>query len=511
MTAGRKILVCDAALLLGLVVLGVFALCGMRALQRHHETTANEYAELRHIESANAHLAAAAALLQPGRPQTNRATDELRRAIDQIEQLRQMQQQGPSSSAGHEQLEAQAIERSIARLREVVADVSASEFATASLAASARTLSLVQADLRDLTERSESLVETNQRRTSGGVRDTTVALAITFAVIIVGAIAISIAQYRSIVRPLRALRDGVQRIAAGRFDQRLPVRGGHEFVQLADDFNRMAAELDGLYRNLEQQVAAKSRELAQSERLASVGFLAAGVAHEINNPLGIMSGFAELSLKRLKTKSDAGAIQDTQRTLQIIRDEAFRCREITSKLLNLAKGNSSRERTRVSLAAVVHDVVDMIRAHPRYHGQTIVNGIGDDELVVSADPSEMTQVLLNLITNAMDAVEHIAGGEVRISGDSSGDGVELFVEDNGCGMSPDVRDRAFEPFFSARRGDGQARGGVGLGLSLTHAIVESHGGTIRAYSDGPGCGSRFVIHFPRASASRAVEHEAVGA
>ncbi len=176
----------------------------------------------------------------------------------------------------------------------------------------------------------------------------------------------------------------------------------------------------------------------------------------------------ELSLKRLKVNPTRPRSR-TACTLQIIRDEAFRCREITSKLLNLAKGISGHARTQVSLATVVRDVVAMIKAHPKYRGQRIVDDVGVDELFVSADPSEMTQVLLNLITNAMDAVEHTAAGEVRISAESSGEGVELFVEDNGCGMSPDVRDRDFEPFFSARRGDGQARGGVGWPRSHTRS------------------------------------------
>src|SRR5204863_8459420 len=112
-----------------------------------------------------------------------------------------------------------------------------------------------------------------------------------------------------------------------------------EFSELAGEFNQMASELDGLYRELEAKVAAKSKELVRSERLASVGFLAAGVAHEINNPLSIISGYAELSLKRLldSDDNDPQSIAEAAQGLRIIRDESFRCKEITGKLLSLAK------------------------------------------------------------------------------------------------------------------------------------------------------------------------------
>src|SRR4051794_39843176 len=124
MTLSRKILLCDVALLGVLLVLGVVALCGLRALQRHHETTANEYAELRRVEATGVHLAAASALLQSKSPDTTRASDELRKAVAEVEQFRKLQEQGPASSAGHERAEAQTIERSLARLKQVIDDLS---------------------------------------------------------------------------------------------------------------------------------------------------------------------------------------------------------------------------------------------------------------------------------------------------------------------------------------------------------------------------------------------------
>src|SRR5205807_3817675 len=133
---------------------------------------------------------------------------------------------------------------------------------------------------------------------------------------------------------LNALHTAVRNVTAHQFTDRVVLTGGtQEFSALADDFNRMATELDGFYHALEEKVVAKSKELVRSERLASVGFLAAGVAHEINNPLNIISGYAELSMKRLAARSDTAAVKDTSQALQIIRDEAFRCNDITRKLL----------------------------------------------------------------------------------------------------------------------------------------------------------------------------------
>ena len=121
--------------------------------------------------------------------------------------------------------------------------------------------------------------------------------------VVFAGILLGVLQYRSVTRPLRRLSEGVRKIAAGQFSGRVRgAEGGRdEFASLARDFNRMAEELDGLYRELERKVEAKSRELVRSERLAGVGYLAAGVAHEINNPLGIIAGYAEYSLSLLRS------------------------------------------------------------------------------------------------------------------------------------------------------------------------------------------------------------------
>ena len=208
-----------------------------------------------------------------------------------------------------------------------------------------------------------------------------------------------------------AAQRGAEGRRRGNFSQRLIAGGEEEFASLVADFNRMAEELDGFYHQLEQKVAQKSRELVRSERLASVGFLAAGVAHEINNPLGIISGYAEYMLEQLKTPRPAlhprWAARSWLRSLQVISDEAFRCKDITSKLLSLARqGDESRQP--VNLAEVAEQVAAMVGGLPAYRGTKSLRcgyRIRGEELVVSAVEAEMKQVVLNLTLNALEAVD----------------------------------------------------------------------------------------------------------
>ncbi|MDB5322054.1 MAG: zraS 9 [Phycisphaerales bacterium] len=327
--------------------------------------------------------------------------------------------------------------------------------------------------------------------------------------------AIHFTQYRALVRPLLGLRDDMRVSAAREFRDEIKPRGGAEFKDVAVYFNGLARELAGLYRNLEQKVIARSRELVRSERLASVGFLAAGVAHEINNPLSVISGYAELAGKGLRRVmlgggEDGGAIEGPQAEVEaetlaaaleaqgIIRDEAFRCKEITSRLLSLARGGGDGRET-LCLDEVARQVSVLTKGLKNYRDRRVVLDFDQAQaLQVVANPTEMKQVLMNLTVNALEAAP-ADRGEVRIGGRRSGSWVEIFVEDNGKGMSPGTLEHVFEPFFTAKRGAGEP--GTGLGLSISHAIIESHGGRIRAESNGPGRGSRFTVQLPAGAAA----------
>jgi signal transduction histidine kinase len=234
----------------------------------------------------------------------------------------------------------------------------------------------------------------------------------------------------------------------------------------------------------------------RSERLASVGYLAAGVAHEINNPIGIIAGYAEFCLQQLAKQNGKDAVAEAEKSLRVINDEAFRCKQIVQKLLTLARpGEESRGN--ISLGQVASDVVSIVTGLRQFQDRRIDLRVHEaDDLRVVASEGEMKQVVLNLTLNALEAVDG-TGAPVSIEVRRSGDVVELCVTDSGKGMTSEVLERAFEPFFTAKRGS--ARPGTGLGLSISHAIVDSHGGRIAAQSAGPGKGSSFTVQLPAAN------------
>jgi signal transduction histidine kinase len=242
--------------------------------------------------------------------------------------------------------------------------------------------------------------------------------------------------------------------------------------------------------------------------------LAAGVAHEINNPLSIISGYAEYSiaaLQKLQQQKTEGATSkvpesDVIQSLQVICDEAFRCKEITLKLLSLARGGDDGRKP-VSLLRTAREVALIVGGLKEHRQKRLLvraessADSTDGDLVVSAVEPEMKQIVLNLAVNALEAVPTDTG-EVRIDVRRAHDWIELAISDNGRGMSPATLERVFEPFFTEKRGRAEdGRHGTGLGLSITHAIVRNHGGTITAASDGLGHGSRFVVRLPAAVAA----------
>lgn len=306
------------------------------------------------------------------------------------------------------------------------------------------------------------------------------------------AILASLWQYFSVVLPVRQLRESASQLACGNLSARVVASGRDEIASLASDFNKMAGELESLYENLDEQVRTKSRDLAHAERLTSVGLLAAGVAHEINNPLSIIHGYAQEARQRHASDNSADA-GDVLAVLDVIMEESRRCRDIVRRLLNLASPNDS-SRTTVDLSEVVASAVQTVRDLPRYRGRRIDLQSDPQEVDIRANRDEIKQVVLNLLINGLEATDQ--GGVVRVSCARQGDAVVTEFLDDGCGMTEDALRRVFDPFYSTRKFDGHR--GVGLGLSVSYAIIQQHGGQLTAQSDGPGRGSRFTITMPAA-------------
>jgi signal transduction histidine kinase len=305
-----------------------------------------------------------------------------------------------------------------------------------------------------------------------------------------------------IARPLATLVRGSREVAAGKFDHRIHLETDDEMRELADSMNAMTDRFQEIRDDLDCQVRERTKQVVRSEQLASVGFLAAGVAHEINNPLAsiVMSSESLLESRLPELFNHLGetyaAERDVVRSyLEMIQREAFRCKQITEKLLDFSRmGDPERHHT--DLRELVAGVIDMIQHLGKYQNKNVV--LRDSGPVIAeVCPPEIKQVVLNLITNGLDSVE--PGGRVTVSLETKGTMARLVVEDNGCGMTDDVLRHLFEPFFTRRRG-GQ---GTGLGLSITYRIVEEHQGQIVATSDGNGKGSKFTVTLPlRQSATR---------
>ena len=488
-----------AAMLIGLLLISSASLWGLNALHQDYRLALSGYDELRQVYGRVGYrLATAQELLRALPGDRARAREQVERGADQFELFLNSVRQSPDprDEEAERQLQA-ALEAAVIQLR--APPPSNPQEAEALEQADMQAVQNALIQMRTLAARVGQVVKQRQDAAEQKRRDTIIAVSSICAAVIAGAVILGVLQYRSVIMPLHRLMLGVQKIAHGEFQLRLDEHDTEEFAALANEFNRMANELDEFYHRLEQKVADKSRELIRSERLASVGFLAAGVAHEINNPLGIIAGYAEYSLSQLKQQPDSESKKDLEKSLQVICDEAFRCKEIIGKLLSLARPGEANRRD-VNLSKIAQDVASAVAGLRDYRDRKLVVAAdAGDNLVVSAVEAEMKQIVLNLTLNALEAVS--PGGEVRVGVARSNGWVELRVSDNGRGMSEKTLERVFEPFFTDKRGSRQP--GTGLGLSITHAIVESHGGRITAHSGGPGKGSEFVVQLP-AAAQRSV-------
>ncbi|HWY87182.1 MAG TPA: ATP-binding protein [Gemmataceae bacterium] len=304
---------------------------------------------------------------------------------------------------------------------------------------------------------------------------------------------------RSVAHPIRDLERGVGRVAKGDFDYRIEVHSGDEIEDLAQAFNDMTARLRDMYRDLAQQVNERSRQLIRSERLAGVGFLAAGVAHEINNPLASIAFCGEALERRLadlfeSRRTGAGAAGDAQereivsKYLKMIQDEAFRCKTITRKLLEFSRGGE-RRREQTDLGELIQVVLDMVQHLPSAKGKQVAFEPAE-KITIWVNGQEIQQVLLNLVVNALESMDE--GGQLTISQRRKDNMAEIVFKDTGCGMTSEVLENIFEPFFTRSR----TGKGTGLGLSISHRIITQHGGDIEAATGGPNQGSTFTMRLP---------------
>ena len=324
-------------------------------------------------------------------------------------------------------------------------------------------------------------------------------LAISLLATALGGYAIS----RHLLGPLDALSRETEAVAAGDFSHRVEIRGQDEIAALGIKFNAMAAQIEQLVNSLaahrdrlEDEVRARTAELEreqderreldrqmfQMEKLATVGELTMGIAHEIGNPLAGMKAVTQA----LQYEEDLPA--GVTEALKRLEAEIDRLSDFLRSFHGFAAPQATQP-VAMPLAAAVADVLFWLRKEARTHGIDIVADI-DPALTVFADPYQIKQVLLNLAVNAVHAMPQ--GGRLTIAAQAAGDHVEIAVRDTGCGIAPDVQARIFDPFFTTRAD------GTGLGLSIVRKIAQAHDAQLSVAST-VGQGSCFTLAWPMPS------------
>ncbi|NOX38647.1 MAG: HAMP domain-containing protein [Calditrichaeota bacterium] len=328
-----------------------------------------------------------------------------------------------------------------------------------------------------------------------------------------GFILIGLIIYFSIDRPIRTLITGTERLGAGELSHRIPLSRSDELGVLARSFNSMAQNLEEAYRELknwsqmlEQRVQEKTQELeaihqeiVRVERMASLGKMAATVAHELNNPLSGIVNYARLLERQIRRAwpEDVPLDPAIWEELAFIRNEALRCGEIVKNLLVFARGSRMNIQT-CHLSEIIDRALKLVRHHLELAKvRTRVQlSLTSDKL--ECDPDQILQVLVALMVNAIEAMPR--GGELTVEAhhpDRVPQKLLLMVRDTGVGIPESIRDKIFEPFVSTKQ-DGR---GVGLGLAVVYGIVQRHHGRIWVTSR-EGQGTTFFIELPLSQSNR---------
>jgi len=300
-----------------------------------------------------------------------------------------------------------------------------------------------------------------------------------------------------IAKPMSKLLEGTKKVAAGDLQNRIAISKKDEIGRVAQSFNQMIENLSKANdeimkwtKTLEHRVEERTEELKkaqsqliQSEKMASLGMMAAGIAHEINNPLTTILLNSNLLLE------DEECSKSYQEELEIISDEATRCGKIVKGLLDFAR-QSKPEKRLADINLVLNQTLAIIESQAPFYN-IVINKNYDDQLPqIMVDPNQIKQVFMNMILNAAEAMSE--GGELTISTDISSDNGYILIKfvDTGCGISQENLSKLFDPFFSTK----ETRG-TGLGLAVSYGIVRKHNGSIEVESE-LGLGSSFMVKLP---------------
>jgi two-component system NtrC family sensor kinase len=299
-----------------------------------------------------------------------------------------------------------------------------------------------------------------------------------------------------VYRPVKGLIDGTHRVAGGDLEYRIPVGSEDELGDLAASFNKMTAEVAGVQSKIEEQVRRKTAELERihktllsSEKMASIGKLAATVAHEINNPLFGILTYARLVNRELM-KHELTGRDELVEQLQTIERESKRCGDLVKNLLTFSRQQPAHREPN-DLNTVVHRAVVLVKHKLDMQNIELVEKLAEGLPPVDCDANQMQQVVLVLLVNASEAMPKGGRLEVTTEFDPRAEQSVVRVKDSGTGIPAEALPRIFDPFFTTKEDQNR----TGLGLAVAHSIVEQHAGEITVRST-PGQGTEFQVMLP---------------
>lgn len=318
--------------------------------------------------------------------------------------------------------------------------------------------------------------------------------------------------YNLVTKPLSYLVDGMNKLSKGDMDYRIHLNTKDEIGMLANSFNSMAEELkqhrdktENWTKSLEEEVQKKTAEIVRAqeqlinaEKLASLGRMAAGVAHELNSPLTGIVTFAHLMMKRTRPENT-----DDIEDLKVIIDQTERCSKIVRGLLGFSRRTAS-EKSTVDINTLIENTLSMVRNQSKFHNIAFDVQLDESIPAVNVDPNQIQQVFLNLLINSADAMKEkgriiIASRTVHEDNSSF---IELEFTDTGPGIPENIRNKVFEPFFTTK----PAGKGTGLGLSVSYGIIKKHEGQIFVKSE-QGKGASFFIRLPATQNNKESSHQ----
>jgi len=311
--------------------------------------------------------------------------------------------------------------------------------------------------------------------------------------------------WRVVGRPVQALERGTERLKAGDLGYQIPVESEDEIGDLAQSFNEMSSQLKTEHtenvawtHTLEQRVEQKTRELRRAhehalhtEKMASIGKMAAVLAHEINNPLSGILTYAKL-LRKYLDHADNGRDrrQEICDSLDLIASESRRCGDLVKNLLTFSRTTPMNLQP-TNLNSVIDQVLRLIQHQLELSAIQVEEHLEPDLPLIDCDGAQIEQVLLALLMNATDAMPQGGNLWITSTADAEANQLRIVVRDDGAGIPPEILPRIFEPFLTTK----ETGRGVGLGLAISHSILERHSGTIAVQSE-VGKGTTFTVTLP---------------